>query len=68
MAKHKQSAGKAKLGPEPGDSGLVWKDERVRRDIPLRQKFGDAAVFARWLARSSIDYRTEIPHGKFRSS
>ena len=64
IAKHERSVEKAKLGPQPGESGLVWKDKRVRRDIPLRQKLGDAAVFARWLARSSIDYRTEIPHGK----
>ena len=36
----------------------------MRRDIPQRQKLGDAAVFARWLAKSPIDYRNSIPYGK----
>ena len=64
IAKHKQTVEKAKLGPRTGDGCLEWKDKRVRRDIPLRQKLGDAAVFAQWLAKSSIDYRTSIPFGK----
>ncbi len=63
IAKHKQTVEKSKLGPRPGDGCLVWKDKGVRRDITLRQKMGDAAVFARWLAKSSIDYRTSIPYG-----
>ena len=64
IAKHKQAVHETKLGTGRGGTNLGWKDRRVQRSIPLRQKLGDAAAFVRWLAKSSIDYRTTIPHGK----
>ena len=36
----------------------------MQRSIPLRQRLADAAVFARWLGKMSIDHRIPLPHGK----